>query len=67
MVATRRNAKESHCVDFQGMRFWEEAGTMVAQALPGLAVSKKGREKAPSFESPRGAGSRIQRRESDFS
>lgn len=49
------------------MRFWEEAGTMVAQALPGLAVSKKEREKAPSFESPRGAGSRIQRRESDFS
>ena len=58
--------KESLDVGFKGMRFQDEAGTVVTQPTLGSIKFKEGREKALSLESPRGEGSRIQRREPDF-
>lgn len=58
--------KESLNVGFKGMRFQDEAGTVVTQPIPGSMKIKEGREKTPSLESPRGEGSRIQRKEPDF-
>lgn len=58
--------KESLDVGFKGMRFQDEAGTVVTQPVSGSIKFKEGREKALSLESPRGEGSRIQRREPDF-
>lgn len=58
--------KESLDVGFKGMRFQDKAGTVVTQPISGSIKFKEGREKALSLESPRGEGSRIQRREPDF-
>ena len=45
--------KESLDVGFKGMRFQDEAGTVVTQPTSGSIKFKEGREKALSLESPR--------------